>query len=345
MNTIVGNSENPISEVSDTEALAIEPLVSVVMITYNHEKYLAQAIESVLTQKTDFPVELIIGEDCSTDQTRALALAYQNRYPERIRIRFPERNLGVMPNFIGTLEAARGKYIALCEGDDYWCDERKLQKQVAILEDNPRFYGVFHDCYRLNEKTKQSKIRIGNIIIDKNPDLASIIREKHIPTASILYRKINFSERHVKLLESVRQGDYMLSMIVAEHGPWQYLSEPMSVYRIHDGGVWSGDRAVNIAKADIEFYDILLSDSVFSKFEKLVQQKRSDSVRRLAQDYAICGEFIRSILYYLKSIGPKNELSGQYISAKKFWKVFFRELTTKLDSSDRLRNILRKLIT
>ena len=95
-----------------------EVMVSVCMITYNHEAYIAQAIEGVLMQQTDFPIELVIGEDCSTDRTRAICLEYQQRHPGIIRLALRERNIGMMPNFVQTLQACEGKYIALCEGDD-----------------------------------------------------------------------------------------------------------------------------------------------------------------------------------------------------------------------------------
>mgnify|MGYP001248218371 CR=1 FL=1 len=112
-----------------------QPLVSVHMITYNHEKYIAQAIEGVLMQKTNFLFELVIGEDCSTDSTRVICKEYADRYPNIIKL-LPDagKNLGMMENAIRTTMACTGKYIALCEGDDYWTDPYKLQKQVDFLE-------------------------------------------------------------------------------------------------------------------------------------------------------------------------------------------------------------------
>ena len=118
--------------------------VSVHMITYNHERFIAQAIEGVLMQQTDFAVELVIGEDCSTDGTRAIVRRYGERYPERIRLLLQERNLGARANALATLNACRGQYIALCEGDDYWTDPTKLQKQVDFLESHPECSLCFH---------------------------------------------------------------------------------------------------------------------------------------------------------------------------------------------------------
>jgi glycosyltransferase involved in cell wall biosynthesis len=124
-------------EYSDAAKLAKDPLVSVVMLTYNHERYLAEAIEGVVRQATSFPIELLIGEDCSTDGTRAIALEYQRWFPEVIRVIVSERNVGMHPNLRRTIMAARGKYVAFCEGDDFWHRPDKLERQIAVLEGSP----------------------------------------------------------------------------------------------------------------------------------------------------------------------------------------------------------------
>src|SRR5687768_16687744 len=111
--------------------------VSVAMITYNHEAFVAQAIESVLMQKTDFDFELVIGEDCSTDKTREIVNGYKSKYGERIRVLLPAKNLGINRNLKQTLLACQGRYIALLEGDDYWTSSLKLQKQVNFLDTHP----------------------------------------------------------------------------------------------------------------------------------------------------------------------------------------------------------------
>ncbi len=120
-----------------------EPLVSVFMVTYNHEPYIAQAIEGVLQQETSFPFELVIGEDCSTDGTREIVFDYQKKYPDTIRVITSDKNVGACKNGLRTEKACRGKYIAFCDGDDYWHHPRKLQKQIEFLETHPD-YGLVH---------------------------------------------------------------------------------------------------------------------------------------------------------------------------------------------------------
>ena len=135
--------EIPCQEISDPAVLSKNPLVSVKMITYNHEPYIAQAIDGVLMQETDFPIELIIGEDCSTDRTREIVLEYQKKHPDIIRVITSDKNVGMHKNAHRTEKACRGKYIAFCEGDDYWIDPLKLQHHVEFLKKN-QDYGMVH---------------------------------------------------------------------------------------------------------------------------------------------------------------------------------------------------------
>lgn len=135
-----------IREISDQKVLTKEPLVSVVMTTYNHEPYIARAIEGVLMQKTCFPIELIIGEDCSTDRTREIVIDYQKNNPDIIRVITAEENVGLFENERRMHRFLRGKYVAFCEGDDYWTHPKKLQMQVDIMESNPEI-GLVHSGY------------------------------------------------------------------------------------------------------------------------------------------------------------------------------------------------------
>jgi len=124
----------------------MEPLLSVVTITYNHEPYVAKTIEGVLMQKVDFPIEYIIAEDHSTDGTLAICKRYAEKYPDLIKLIYSDSNVGAIANERRAMKAARGKYIAFCEGDDYWTDSLKLQKQVDFMEANPEYSVCFHRC-------------------------------------------------------------------------------------------------------------------------------------------------------------------------------------------------------
>ena len=128
------------------------PSISVYMITFNQKEYIGRAIDSVLGQKTSFSFELVIGEDCSTDGTREIVLKYQKRYPDIIRVVTSKKNVGMHKNSVRTIEACRGKYIAFCEGDDYWHDLKKLQKQCQYLESHPECGLVHSDQNRFFEE-------------------------------------------------------------------------------------------------------------------------------------------------------------------------------------------------
>ena len=132
-----------------------EKLLSVVTITYNHEKFITKTIEGVLMQQVNFPIELILAEDCSTDNTRAICRRYAEQYPELIRLITSESNVGAVANERRAMLAARGKYIAFCEGDDYWTDPLKLQKQVGFLESHPDYSVTFHRCKHYNVETHE----------------------------------------------------------------------------------------------------------------------------------------------------------------------------------------------
>ena len=134
------------------------PLVSVKMITFNHAPFIAQAIEGVLRQKTKFPFELVIGEDCSIDGTREIAYRYQEKYPDIIRIVTSDQNVGMKKNGYRTTKACNGKYIAFCEGDDYWHHPGKIQKQVDYLEANPDC-GMIYSSYDVYHPESKRTIR------------------------------------------------------------------------------------------------------------------------------------------------------------------------------------------
>lgn len=127
-------------------------MMTVKMLAYNHEAYIAQAIESVVSQKTEYRFELLIGEDCSTDGTRKVIEKYAKLYPDIIRPIYHKENQGCTKNSYSLDMCARGKYIAGCEGDDFWCDENRIQKDIDFLEAHPEYSGVCHRCKVVDEE-------------------------------------------------------------------------------------------------------------------------------------------------------------------------------------------------
>lgn len=212
--------------------------LSVLMITCNHEKFIAQALDSILMQKVDFDYEIVIGEDLSLDRTRGIALEYKKRHPEKIRLLLHAKNLGVARNFIETFMSCRGKYLAILEGDDYWTYPLKLQKQVDILDANPDFVMCFHNTNVIYE----------GFDINKEPHVSNadqkamstiediIIKDWYIMTGSIMLRK-NIIKTFPGWYYDIYNCDYALQLMLADHGKIYYIDEVMGTYRKHPGSI------------------------------------------------------------------------------------------------------------
>ncbi len=213
------------------------PLLSICCITYNHEQFIGQAIESFLMQECNFEFEIVLGEDCSTDKTREILLDYAGKFPDKIKLVLPEHNLGPAGNFINTFKNCSGKYIAFCEGDDYWTDKNKLQFQVDFLVHNPDFSTCFHTVYEL----RNAKLKLSEVEYSKNDGIYSLedfALRSFIFTLSIVFRNNLKSEFPVWFKECALP-DFALHMLNGQFGKFKGFNKPMAVYRRHDGGVFS----------------------------------------------------------------------------------------------------------
>ncbi len=211
-------------------------VVSVATTTYNHEAYIAEAIESVLRQETDFAVELVIGEDCSTDGTRAIVQAYAERFPGRIRLLLAERNQGLTANHCAVLDACTGKYVALLDGDDYWVDPTKLQRQVAMLESDPELAICFHNVLVLREN-QPSQPRLFCPESQKElSTLEDILRYNFIPACSCVFRRGLYGKLP-HWYHTLPWVDWPLHILNARHGDIGYINAVMAVYRLHSSNV------------------------------------------------------------------------------------------------------------
>tara|TARA_B110000263_G_scaffold248079_1_gene262217 strand:+ start:563 stop:1498 length:936 start_codon:yes stop_codon:yes gene_type:complete len=210
------------------------------MLAYNQKKFIAQAIEGVLVQKTDFRFELVIGEDSSTDGTREIVHKYQKNYPKQIKVITSENNVGIRDNELRTLEACTGKYVAFCEGDDYWIDIHKLQKQVDFLEGNPD-YGLVHgDVDHLDDKSGEitkAFNKKNNVIIPNGDIFDFLMKPSHsIKTTTVCIRK-ELLEKYYLSNEEIMQSDWALIdisiwLMFAYHSKIHYLDEVMATYRL-----------------------------------------------------------------------------------------------------------------
>lgn len=215
------------------------PLVSICCATYNHEQFIGTAIESFLMQEVDFETEILIHDDASTDSTSEILSSYANKYPGLIKIVTQTKNQfeiekRILSKFL--FPKTKGKYIALCEGDDYWTDQRKLLKQVSFLEQNDRFVGCFTDFRTVDneDKTVQNSNFVNmkseythlDILKGQTPKtLTTVFRREFIPTFQPSRKGLN--------------SDLILASFLSRNGSYKYLDFVSGAYRIHNTGIWS----------------------------------------------------------------------------------------------------------
>ena len=278
------------------------------MITYNHAPYIAQAIEGVLQQETDFPFELVIGEDCSTDETRGIVFDYQKKYPDIIRVISSDMNVGARKNALRTAKACHGKYIALCEGDDYWTDPNKLQKQVDFLENNQDYVVCFHWAGWLDqERGKIMNWKYGPPVVKSYYTVDDLLEHNNfIPTCSTVFRNKMFDE-FPDWYYRLEIGDFPLHILNAQHGKIGFLDETMAVYRRHKGGMYGGKTETENIQISLRVYHIIGSNLDFDRrfsFRTGVSKLYAD----LCKAYKEEGKHAKAMRAGLKSmvIAPRN---------------------------------------
>lgn len=208
-----------------------EPLLSVCLITYNQVKYIKETIDGVLMQKVNFSWELIIADDCSTDGTREIVLDYKKKYPDFIKLILRETNVGAAQNWLELIKTPNSKYIAYVEGDDYWTNPLKLQKQVDFLQAHSEYSFCFHNAktYFVNSDVYDDfnhKLKSKSY---KTKDL--LIKGWIIPSASLVIRKEMLPDPFPDWYYDVFGGDYALELLLTTKGDFFYFDEIMSVYR------------------------------------------------------------------------------------------------------------------
>jgi glycosyltransferase involved in cell wall biosynthesis len=217
-------------ELSSGGILPATPKVSVIMLAYNHGRFIEQAILGVIEQDCGFEFELLIGDDCSNDDTWEKCTAFQRRYPSRIRLVRSDLNVGMHNNFFRLLSRARGQFIALCEGDDFWISPKKLRVQVDYLEENTDCAFVFHNAL-VGPDCSPHNTHLFNSVAPRTSDIHSLIeKDWFVPTASIVYRSAHLSPFPVETV-TFPSGDLALQILLAANGKPHYFDEPMSVYR------------------------------------------------------------------------------------------------------------------
>lgn len=288
--------------------------VSVCVITYNHEDYIDECLNSILQQKTDFKYEIVVGEDGSKDDTRSRILKLLKKYTEKLLLLPDEGNLGMMPNFIRTLTSCSGEYIALCEGDDYWTDPYKLQKQVDFLEEHKDFSICFTNTSYLDTNSGELKkvITTDRDVLDIN----DLFYKNYIATQTVVYRAqdmvlpAGFDELQV--------GDWPLHVLMAQFGKIRHLDDHTAVYRVHQSNVWQKKDSLYKQEKMAEATEFLYQ-TLQEPFKPLATKKLQASYYFLSSSYLKAGDKDKAKNYYdrLSALPGSWRIKNMYVLAIK----------------------------
>lgn len=249
-----------------------ETMVSICCITYNHEKYIAEALDGFLMQETDFNYEIIIGDDCSTDATKSIIEDYCERYPGRIQLISYEENIGAIKNMLYTQNSAKGKYIALCDGDDYWTNPKKLQMQVDFMQNHPDSSICCHYSRVIDEN--------GDLVYEDSDPIRLeftfedvLVGRKNETRVCTMMMKNSDHLKHIKSQEwfyNVYSADtfFKLYVLSKPRAKLYVLPEVMAVYRLHKDGVWSMIDAQVRKRKMIDDFNILIKNFSYSAQHK-----------------------------------------------------------------------------
>lgn len=296
-------------------SVVLEPTVSVFVMVYNHEKYLEECLDGILMQQCNFSFNIIVGEDCSTDNSRELLLSYRNKYPGKFKLLLHEKNIGAVENQNAVFAACTGKYIALCEGDDYWTDPLKLQKQVDLLEKNIDC----SMCVALHSQLSstglaQAKRNEGENGLKLNFP-ATTGRYFHTTTYLIRTTALQII---LKKYSDLIIGDTALRYLLSAEGPFVLLNDYVSVYRITGTGIWTSLTEYDKALAHYEIY---------SKFRKKHIKSRTSY-------------YLEKEIFYLNSVLTLKKEANIYYK-KEYYKLIF--LRNKIKYQTKIASIARKL--
>jgi glycosyltransferase involved in cell wall biosynthesis len=270
------------------------------MLTYNQQEYIAQAIESVLMQETNFNYQLVIGEDCSTDQTKEICKKYAAKNPDKIKLLLNERNLGLGANYVKTYKECTGKYVAICDGDDYWTDPLKLQKQVDFLEKNKDFslvYTLNNNSYPNGELTNFRNKFIPNNFED-------LVKGNYIASVTALFRNEKLSPDLAYKIPSFPYGDWPTYLLILRNGgKIKLLTKVTAVYR-KDFGTSTKLRKERtlLGEINLRILKVLYTDPYFKDKKKSLLQAQLFLKRGLMASYNKEHKFRKSLFLFLELI-------------------------------------------
>ena len=237
-------------------------IVSVFVLTYNQEKYIGQTIDSILSQRTNFDFNIVIGEDCSTDKTLEILKKYKAEYPDKIEIITSDENVGLIRNFVRTIKQCDGKYIAICDGDDYWIDDNKLQMKVDFLEQNQDFSIVFTE--------KNNIYRDGTVVTPKlskqdTSGFEELVEGNYIASVTVLFRNTFYKKDLPDWFLKYPYGDWPVYLMTVKDGSKiKFINKITANYRKDIGQSFKLRKKVsNVFQTDLNILKDLISEPDF----------------------------------------------------------------------------------
>jgi len=301
-------------------------ILTVFTPTYNQEKYIEKCIKSIISQKTNFKFNLVISDDCSTDSTKDILKKYEEKYPDIVKCIYRKKNLGPMKNFIYSLNEIHTKYVALCDGDDFWIDDTKLQTQYDFLEKNKDYALCFHQP-QIFYDDKSLHPTIHPVNIKKQVELENILNENMIVANSVVYRW-KYKEKNSLIKEfpkNIVPGDYFLNIMHIATGKGYFIDEVMSKYRKQPNGMWYLQSNPNTQDL---FY--LKYGKRYLRFYKSVEKILNLPKKRLSpqKDWIICNK-IRAYTKKRKYWSLKLLFYKEYKNSKETFNNVFTEFNKK----------------
>lgn len=302
--------------------------VSILMTTYNQEGFVAQAIDSILMQDTSFSYEIVICEDASSDGTRGIVSGFQKRHPDKIRLLLRDEveaerdrvaGIGGKGGFVNGLMACKGEYVALLDGDDYWTDPKKLQKQIDFLQAHDECVICFHNATILSEAGKEAALFCPPDQKETST-LEDLLAGNFMFSGSVVFRRGLFDELP-EWFKTTRTGDWALHAINAKYGKIGYLNEVMATYRVHSGGFWSLEKSADQLISGIELLDRLNAHFGF-KYDREIKASQGKYYEELSDIRQQEGDLNGAKSFLAKRL--KVDFSNSRIPNKYFLLKFFR---------------------
>lgn len=297
----MGNKELHITNVDE----ATKNVVSVFMLVYNQEQIIEQTLNSILSQKTNFLFNLVIGEDCSTDKTLDILKKYQSEYPNQIKLITSDKNVGLIHNFMRTVCHCDGKYIAICDGDDYWIDDLKLQAQVDFLESHSDFSIVF--------TRKQDLLEDGKMVIleEKKPVVSTfddLVKSNYIPSVTVLFKNKILNKKLPNWILKYPYGDWPLYLwLLADGSKIAFINKITATYRKGIGESHKLRKNLStITTVNLNILRDLYQDSHFISYKKAIKKSIQQHKIQLFNDYNREGKYFLGFKVFLKLMFQTN---------------------------------------